>query len=71
MSTRCARWVPRSTTATGRLRGTEIRFPTVTVMGTENVILAATLAEGHSIIRPAAQEPETDDLIAFLRKMGA
>ena len=58
-------------TAPGRLRGTEIRFPTVTVMGTENVILAATLAEGHSIIRPAAQEPETDDLIAFLRKMGA
>ena len=40
-------------------------------MGTENAILAATLAEGHSVIRPAALEPETDDLIAFLRKMGA
>jgi UDP-N-acetylglucosamine 1-carboxyvinyltransferase len=58
-------------TAPGRLRGTEIRFPSVTVMGTENTILAATLAEGHSVIRPAAQEPETDDLIEFLRKMGA
>lgn len=58
-------------TAPGRLRGTEVRFPTVTVMGTENAILAATLAEGHSVIRPAAQEPETDDLIAFLNKMGA
>jgi UDP-N-acetylglucosamine 1-carboxyvinyltransferase len=58
-------------TAPGRLRGTEIRFPTVTVMGTENAMLAATLAEGHTVIRPAAQEPEVDDLIAFLRKMGA
>jgi UDP-N-acetylglucosamine 1-carboxyvinyltransferase len=57
--------------ALGRLRGSEVRFPTVTVMGTENAMLAATLAEGHSVIRPAAQEPETDDLIAFLRKMGA
>jgi len=58
-------------TAPGRLRGTEIRFPTVTVMGTENAMLAATLADGHTTIRPAAQEPEVDDLIAFLQKMGA
>jgi UDP-N-acetylglucosamine 1-carboxyvinyltransferase len=57
--------------APGRLRGTEIRFPGVSVMGTENAMLAATLAEGHTVIRPAAQEPETDDLIAFLQKMGA
>ncbi|RLT34291.1 MAG: UDP-N-acetylglucosamine 1-carboxyvinyltransferase, partial [Chloroflexi bacterium] len=57
--------------APGRLRGGEIRFPFVTVMGTENTILAATLAEGHTIVRPAAQEPEIDDLIAFLCKMGA
>ena len=34
-------------------------------------MLAATLADGHTVIRPAAQEPEVDDLIAFLRKMGA
>ncbi|HYL39790.1 MAG TPA: UDP-N-acetylglucosamine 1-carboxyvinyltransferase, partial [Candidatus Binatus sp.] len=57
--------------APGRLRGTEVRFPFVSVMGTENAMLAATLADGHTIIRPAAQEPEVDDLIAFLRKMGA
>lgn len=58
-------------TAPGRLRGTEIRFPFVSVMGTENAMLAATLADGHTVIRPAAQEPEIDDLIAFLQKMGA
>jgi UDP-N-acetylglucosamine 1-carboxyvinyltransferase len=58
-------------TAPGRLRGTEIRFPIETVMGTENAMLAATLADGHTVIRPAAQEPEVDDLIVFLRKMGA
>ncbi len=58
-------------TAPGRLRGTEIRFPFVSVMGTENAMLAATLADGHTVIRPAAQEPEVDDLIAFLQKMGA
>ena len=57
--------------APGRLRGTEVRFPFVTVMGTENAMLAATLADGHTVIRPAAQEPEVDDLIAFLQKMGA
>jgi len=57
--------------APGRLRGTEIRFPFVSVMGTENAMLAATLAEGHTVIRPAAQEPEVDDLIVFLQKMGA
>jgi UDP-N-acetylglucosamine 1-carboxyvinyltransferase len=57
--------------APGRLRGTEVRFPFVSVMGTENAMLAATLAEGHTTIRPAAQEPEVDDLIGFLCKMGA
>ena len=57
--------------APGRLRGAEIRFPFATVMGTENAMLAATLAEGHTVIRPAAQEPEIDDLVAFLQKMGA
>ncbi|MBI2781849.1 MAG: UDP-N-acetylglucosamine 1-carboxyvinyltransferase [Chloroflexi bacterium] len=55
----------------GRLRGSEIRFPIVSVMGTENAMLAATLADGQTVIRPAAQEPEVDDLIAFLQKMGA
>jgi UDP-N-acetylglucosamine 1-carboxyvinyltransferase len=58
-------------TAPGRLRGTEVRFPIVSVMGTENAMLAATLADGHTVIRPAAQEPEVDDLITFLNNMGA
>ena len=57
--------------APGRLRGGLVEFPFVTVMGTENAILAATLAEGHTTIRPAAREPEIDDLIDMLRKMGA
>jgi len=57
--------------APGRLRGGEVRFPFVSVMGTENAMLAATLADGHTVIRPAAREPEIDDLIAFLCKMGA
>ena len=57
--------------APGRLRGGLVTFPDVTVMGTENAVLAATLADGHTTIRPAAQEPEVDDLITFLRKMGA
>ena len=57
--------------APGRLRGGLIQFPFATVMGTENAILAAVLADGHSTIRPAAREPEIDDLIEFLCKMGA
>ena len=55
----------------GRLRGAAVEFPFVSVMGTENAILAAVLAEGRTTIRPAAREPEVDDLIAFLVKMGA
>ena len=55
----------------GRLRGAEIVFPQVTVMGTENAMLAAVLAEGTTRIRPAAQEPEIDDLITLLNAMGA
>ena len=57
--------------APGRLRGGRVTFPQITVMGTENAILAATLAVGHTIIEPAAREPEIDDLIAFLVDMGA
>lgn len=55
----------------GRLRGGNVVFPQVTVMGTENAMLAAVLADGHTTIRPAAREPEVDDLIQFLQKMGA
>jgi UDP-N-acetylglucosamine 1-carboxyvinyltransferase len=54
-----------------RLRGTRIAFPYVTVMGTENVMLAAVLAQGTTVIENAASEPEVDDLIAMLCAMGA
>jgi UDP-N-acetylglucosamine 1-carboxyvinyltransferase len=57
--------------APGRLRGAEVTFPFATVMGTENTMLAATLAEGRTVIRPAAREPEVDDLLVFLQEMGA
>lgn len=53
------------------LRGARIEFPYVTVMGTENALLAAVLARGTTLIDNAAQEPETDDLVAMLRSMGA
>ncbi|HEX6474957.1 MAG TPA: UDP-N-acetylglucosamine 1-carboxyvinyltransferase, partial [Candidatus Limnocylindria bacterium] len=53
------------------LRGARIEFPYVTVMGTENALLAAVLARGTTVIDNAAQEPETDDLIAMLTAMGA
>ncbi|MEJ7801855.1 MAG: UDP-N-acetylglucosamine 1-carboxyvinyltransferase [Candidatus Limnocylindria bacterium] len=53
------------------LRGAHIEFPIVTVMGTENAMLAATLTRGTTILDNAALEPEVDDLIAMLRSMGA
>jgi len=55
----------------GRLRGTDLVFPFVSVMGTENAMLAAVLADGRTTIRPAAAEPEVDDLLGFLQTMGA
>jgi len=57
--------------APGGLRGARIAFPYVTVMGTENAMLAATLARGTTVIENAAQEPEVDDLVAMLLSMGA
>lgn len=53
------------------LRGATISFPYVTVMGTENALLAAVLAHGTTVIENAAQEPEVDDLIGMLCSMGA
>jgi len=55
----------------GRLKGTEINFDPVSVGATENVMMAATLAEGSTIIRNAAREPEVVDLASCLKKMGA
>ncbi|MGE5125980.1 MAG: UDP-N-acetylglucosamine 1-carboxyvinyltransferase [Betaproteobacteria bacterium] len=54
-----------------RLRGAEIVFDTVTVTGTENVLMAACLADGETVIRNAACEPEVSDLAELLTAMGA
>ena len=57
--------------ARGRLRGGEVRFDKVTVTGTENLMMAATLAEGQTILHNAAREPEIADLAELLNRMGA
>ena len=54
-----------------RLKGASIRTDMVTVTGTENLLMAATLAEGETILENAAQEPEIVDLAELLIKMGA
>jgi len=53
------------------LRGAKIRFDRITVTGTEDIIMAAVLAEGETVIENAAREPEVQDLAALLTKMGA
>lgn len=55
----------------GKLKGAHIFMDMVTVTGTENVMMAATLAEGQTIIENAAREPEVVDLATCLVKMGA
>tara|TARA_A100001035_G_scaffold182056_1_gene144838 strand:+ start:1804 stop:3063 length:1260 start_codon:yes stop_codon:yes gene_type:complete len=55
----------------GRLRGAKIIFEPVSVTATENVIMAASLADGETIIQNAAREPEVLDLANCLIKMGA
>jgi UDP-N-acetylglucosamine 1-carboxyvinyltransferase len=55
----------------GRLRGARIVLDTVTVTGTENLLMAATLAAGETVIENAAREPEVVDLAEFLQAMGA
>ena len=57
--------------STKELIGTEINFDLVSVTATENILMAATLAKGTTIINNAAQEPEVTDLISCLKKMGA
>ena len=54
-----------------RLRGATIVFDKKSVTGTENIIMAASLAKGSTIIQNAANEPEITDLCVFLNKMGA
>src|ERR1700726_2303912 len=55
----------------GRLKGARLVLDTVTVTGTENLMMAATLADGETIIENAAREPEVVDLANFLIAMGA
>ncbi len=55
----------------GRLKGADITLETVTVGGTENLLMAATLAEGKTFLRNAAREPEVVDLAQCLCAMGA
>lgn len=54
-----------------RLKGCRLVLDKITVTGTENILMAATLAEGITIIENAAKEPEVSDLAHFLNKMGA
>ena len=54
-----------------RLRGTHLLLDKVTVTGTENLMMAAVLAEGETVLENAAREPEVADLAAFLTSMGA
>jgi UDP-N-acetylglucosamine 1-carboxyvinyltransferase len=55
----------------GRLRAAEVHFAKVTVTGTENLMMAATLARGTTVLHNAAREPEIVDLADLLNKMGA
>jgi UDP-N-acetylglucosamine 1-carboxyvinyltransferase len=54
-----------------RLHGATFRFPKITVTGTENILTAAVLAEGETVLENCALEPEIADLAALLTKMGA
>ncbi len=54
-----------------RLQGDLFHFDTITVTGTENLMMAATLADGVTVLENAALEPEIEDLAALLNKMGA
>lgn len=55
----------------GRLKGAHIVFEKITVTGTENILMAATLADGVTTLENCAREPEVTDLVHLLRKMGA
>jgi len=55
----------------GRLTGARIVFEKITVTGTENILMAAALADGETVLENAAREPEVTDLVVLLRKMGA
>ena len=54
-----------------KLIGCEINFPGVSVTGTENIMMAAVLANGQTVLRNVAKEPEVEDLADFLNSLGA
>ena len=54
-----------------KLVGCEINFPGISVTGTENIMMAAVLAKGQTVLRNVAKEPEVEDLADFLNSMGA
>ncbi|MFT4967378.1 MAG: UDP-N-acetylglucosamine 1-carboxyvinyltransferase [Candidatus Deianiraeaceae bacterium] len=58
-------------TVNGKLKGAEIEFSMISVGATENTIMAAVLADGRTILKNVAIEPEISDLISFLNKSGA
>jgi len=64
-------YIHARTAPEGRLRGAEIVFAKKSVGATENLLMAATLAEGKTVLHNAALEPEITDLAACLTKMGA
>jgi UDP-N-acetylglucosamine 1-carboxyvinyltransferase len=55
----------------GKLKGAHIAFGKITVTGTENILMAAVLADGETVLENSACEPEVTDLVVMLRKMGA
>ena len=79
MCRRSSSWAPRFTTRTATwkpkrrsgLKGALVHFDRITVTGTEDVLMAAVLAEGETVISNAAREPEVQDLALLLNKMGA
>ncbi|MGC1907833.1 MAG: UDP-N-acetylglucosamine 1-carboxyvinyltransferase [Candidatus Acidiferrum sp.] len=64
-------YIQAKTPGNGRLKGAHIVFEKITVTGTENILMAATLADGETVLENAAREPEITDLVIMLRKMGA
>ncbi len=60
-----------SAEAPSGLKGAHVVFDRITVTGTEDILMAATLAQGETLIENAAREPEVQDLAALLIKMGA
>jgi len=63
--------VPSNGSKGRRLKGAHIVFEKITVTGTENILMAAALADGETVLEHAAREPEVTDLVVMLRKMGA